>query len=248
VATAGRILRRASAWAMVGTGAAPVWLQRALHAQDAPGRRKKVLVAIFQRGAADGLNIVVPHAEQRYYELRPTIGIPRPAANSGSEDSVIDLDGFFGLNPALAPLKPLYDQNHLAIVHAAGSPDPTRSHFDAQDYMESGTPGFKATSEGWLNRALPPAGGKESPVSAISMCSQLSRSMRGPNDAIAIENLGNFHVRDAGAAKVLQSLYAGSNDVVRNGTGKETFEAVSLLQSVRKKPYQPAGGATYPRG
>ena len=121
-----------------------------------PPARKKILVAIFQRGAADGLNVVVPHGEQAYYSLRPTIAIPRPA--SGNAEAALDLDGFFGLHPALAPLKPLYEQQHLAIVHAAGSPDPTRSHFDAQDYMESGTPGRKATNDGWMNRALPKVG------------------------------------------------------------------------------------------
>jgi len=137
-----RIFLRNSALAMIGVGTAPIWLKRALYAADAPAARKKILVAIFQRGAADGLNIVVPHGEARYYSLRPTIAIPRPATND-TENSAVDLDGFFGLHPALAPLKPLYDARHLAIVHAAGSPDPTRSHFDAQDYMESGTPASK---------------------------------------------------------------------------------------------------------
>src|SRR5665213_2779761 len=137
-----RIFLRNSALAMVGIGSAPVWLQRAALANDAPDRRKKALVAIFQRGAADGLNIVVPPGEQRYYDLRPSISVLRPTA-SAAGDCAIDLDGVFGLHPSLSPLKPLWDKNALAIVHAAGSPDPTRSHFDAQDYMESGTPGMK---------------------------------------------------------------------------------------------------------
>jgi len=116
---------------------APIWLERALYAADGPNARKKILVAIFQRGAADGLNVVVPHGEKAYYDLRPTIAIPRPNNESArKEDAAIDLDGFFGLHPALAPLKPLWDAQHLAIVDAVGSPDPTRSHFDAQDYME----------------------------------------------------------------------------------------------------------------
>jgi len=124
--TSRRIFLRDSALAMVGVGTAPLWLQRALYAADAPAQRKKILVAIFQRGAADGLNVVVPHGERAYYSLRPTIAIPRPAA--GNAEAAIDLDGFFGLHPSLAPLKPLYEQQRLAIVHAAGSPDPTRSH------------------------------------------------------------------------------------------------------------------------
>ncbi|MGD1074255.1 MAG: hypothetical protein ABSB15_29465, partial [Bryobacteraceae bacterium] len=244
-----RIFLRNSALAMAGIGSAPLWLQRAALANDTPaGSRKKVLVAIFQRGAADGLNIVVPHGEQRYYDLRPAIAIPRPSANIAQADSVIDLDGFFGLNPALAPLVPLWRSRQLAIVHAAGSPDPTRSHFDAQDYMESGTPGLKATTDGWLNRALPAARTPVSPVRAVSLGPTLARTIRGANDAIAVENLSNFTVRDAAASKVLQSMYAGTSDQILNGTGKETFDAVAILQSIQKTPYQPAGGAAYPKG
>src|SRR5712675_2376441 len=137
-----RIFLKSSAMAMFGVGSTPVWLSRALYAQDAPSPRKKILVAIFQRGAVDGLNVIVPFGEQRYYDLRPNLAIPKP---TGGDDGALDLNGFFGWHPALASLKPLYDEGHLAIVHAAGSPDPTRSHFDAQDYMESGTPGLKGT-------------------------------------------------------------------------------------------------------
>src|SRR5579862_4768533 len=146
-----RTFLKNSALAMFGVGTAPTWLSRTLYAADAPSPRKKILVAIFQRGAVDGLNMVVPFGEPRYYQLRPSIAIPKP---DGTDKSAIDLDGFFGLHPSLAPLKPMYDARHLAIVDAVGSPDPTRSHFDAQDYMESGTPGLKATSDGWMNRAL----------------------------------------------------------------------------------------------
>jgi uncharacterized protein (DUF1501 family) len=243
-----RIFLRNSAIAMVGVGSAPLWLERAAFAGDQQGARKKVLVAIFQRGAADGLNIVVPHAERRYYDLRPTISIPRPSANIAPEDSVVDLDGFFGLHPALVSLKPLWQQQRLAIVHAAGSPDPTRSHFDAQDYMESGTPGLKSTTDGWLNRALPAVTGKISPVRAISLGPALARTLRGSQSAIAVENLSNFTVRDAAASRMFQSMYAGTSDQILNGTGRETFDAVALLQSIQKTPYQPAGGANYPRG
>jgi uncharacterized protein (DUF1501 family) len=248
-----RIFLRNSAIAMAGIGSAPLWLERAAFAADQQGTRKKVLVAIFQRGAADGLNIVIPHGERRYYDLRPTISIPRPSAGIAPEDSVVDLDGFFGLHPSLGSLKPLWQQQRLAIVHAAGSPDPTRSHFDAQDYMESGTPGLKATTDGWLNRALPmePGSfgkGKPSPVRAISLGPALPRTLRGAQNAIAVENLNNFTVRDAAASKVLQSMYAGTSDQVLNGTGRETFEAVALLQSIQKTPYQPDAGANYPKG
>src|SRR6202020_3487378 len=142
-----RIFLRNSALAVVGTAAVPSFLQRAAFgAVDNGSLGNKRLVVIFQRGAADGLNIVVPHAEPHYYQLRPTIAIP--------QNQLIDLDGFFGLHPAMQSFKPLFDQGHLAMVQAAGSPDTTRSHFDDQDYMDSGTPGVKATPDGWLNRAL----------------------------------------------------------------------------------------------
>src|ERR1700731_5042670 len=141
-----RVFLRNGALAVVGTTSIPSFLTRAAFGAADPGTRAKRLVVIFQRGAADGLNIVVPHAEPQYYAMRPSINIPRR--------DVLDLDGFFGLHPALAPFQPLWKQGHLALVHAAGSPDPNRSHFDAQDFMESGTPGMKATEDGWLNRSL----------------------------------------------------------------------------------------------
>src|SRR5439155_9935313 len=143
-----------------------------------------ILVAIFQRGAADGLNVIVPHGEKAYYSLRPTIAVPRPTTGGTKrEDAAIDLDGFFGLHPSLAHLKPLFDQQHLAIVDAVGSPDPTRSHFDAQDYMESGTPGMKGTNDGWMNRALPAQAMTQSPVRAVSLGPVLPRAMRGSKPA-----------------------------------------------------------------
>src|SRR5256885_15222838 len=164
-----RIFLRNGALAVVGTGMLPAFLTRAAYsaAQTAVGNKR--LVVIFQRGAADGLNIVVPHGEPTYYAMRPTINIPR--------NSVIDLDGFFGLHPSVSAFQPLWQQRHLAIVHAAGSPDPTRSHFDAQDFMESGTPGMKVTEDGWLNRSLHamPEANQKSPFRAITLGSSLPR-------------------------------------------------------------------------
>jgi uncharacterized protein (DUF1501 family) len=244
-----RIFLRNSALAMVGAGAAPLWLQRALYAADAPSPRKKILVAIFQRGAADGLNVVVPHGEKAYYSLRPTLSVPRPTSSGDKrDDAAIDLDGFFGLHPSLAPLKPLFDQDHLAIVDAVGSPDPTRSHFDAQDYMESGTPGLKATASGWMNRALPPAERKVSPVRAVALGPVLPRAMSGERPAVALQTLAGFQVRDAKAAREFENLYAASEDPVLGGVGRETFEAVAMLQAIQKQTYVPAAGADYPRG
>jgi len=242
-----RIFLKSSAMAMVGVGSTPVWLSRALYASDAPSPRKKILVAIFQRGAVDGLNVVVPHGEQRYYDMRPTIAVPRP---DGTPDSAIDLDGFFGLHPSLKPLKPIYDSGRLAVVHAVGSPDPTRSHFDAQDYMESGTPGMKSTGDGWLNRALSNAGaaGAKSPVRAVSMTPELPRALRGHNDALAINNLNEFQVRDPQGSSTFEAMYSNTGDKFLNGTGRETFEAVKLMQSLAKQNYAPANGARYPGG
>src|ERR1022692_2569903 len=142
--------------ALMGFSALPPFLTRAVAAGPSTNGGRKILVVLFQRGAADGLNIVVPYAEKNYYAMRPTLAIPAPHALGEGDASTmaLDLDGFFGLHPALAPLQSMFKKQQLAIVHAAGSPDTTRSHFDAQDYMESGTPGVKNTSDGWLNRTL----------------------------------------------------------------------------------------------
>jgi uncharacterized protein (DUF1501 family) len=242
-----RVFLRDSALAMVGVGAAPAWMTRAVYAANRSRGHKRILVAIFQRGAADGLNIVVPFAEKRYYELRPTIAIPKPDSRGQPDNAGIDLDGFFALHPALAPLKPLYDDKHLAIVDGCGSPDATRSHFDAQDYMESGTPGVKSTRDGWLNRALSPVPGEGVPLRAVAMGAALPRSLRGRNPAVAVSNLADFQVRHAPAAKAFETMYANSVDAMLHGAGSETFEAVKLLQTIEKAPYAPAGGATYPQ-
>lgn len=229
-----------SALAMFGVGAAPAWLSRTLYAQQAAPRRNKVLVAIFQRGAADGLNIVVPHGDKDYYTLRPSISVPK--------EMVLDLDGFFGFHPSLAPLKPIFEARQLAIVEAVGSPDPTRSHFDAQDYMESGTPGLKSTRDGWLNRALPPASGALSPVRAVAIGTQTPRTLRGKNSTVAVADLRSFNVNDSRSGATFESMYDATLDTMLRGTGKETFDAVKLLQSLQKQGYTPGNSAKYPAG
>ncbi len=239
-----RVFLKSAALAMFGVGSVPTWLSRAVYAKDAPSERKKILIAIFQRGAVDGLNVVVPHGDAAYYGLRPSIAIPRP---DGSERSAIDLDGRFGLHPALRDLKPLWDQKQLAIVEAVGSPDPTRSHFDAQDYMESGTPGLKATYDGWLNRAMKPEA-HASALRAVSLSPDLPRTLRGKNEALAISSIGDFQVKDAQAAATFESMYGTSVDQVLNGTGRETFDAIKIMQSIQKTPYVPANNAKYPGG
>jgi uncharacterized protein (DUF1501 family) len=248
-----RVFLKGGALAIVGTSAIPSFLTRAVYAAETAtaGTGKKRLVVLFQRGAADGLNIVVPHGEQAYYNMRPSIAIPRPRAGA---DSVIDLDGFFGLHPSMTAFKPLWDQKHLAIVHAAGSPDNTRSHFDAQDYMESGTPGVKSTEDGWLNRAI--AGVKEpdaSPFRAVAMGGALPRTLAGSAPAVAMGDIRSFAVGGRGpggsaASNTFESMYEQSVDTVLHGTGNETFEAVKMLKSADPEKYTPAAGANYPRG
>jgi uncharacterized protein (DUF1501 family) len=235
-----RIFLRSSAITVAGFGLAPSWLVRAA-AQSS--NRRKILVAIFQRGAADGLNIVAPYFEKTYYDLRPTIAVAAPGKPNGG----VDLDGRFAFHPSLQPLKPFWDSRQLAIIHAAGSPNPSRSHFDAQDYMESGTPG-KTSEGGWLNRALPPAKPGTSPLRAIAMGSQLPRTLRGSQTAVAVSNLDQFQVRNQDAAGILESMYATTPDATLMASGKETFEAIRFVDSINKRPYTPANGAQYPAG
>jgi uncharacterized protein (DUF1501 family) len=245
------------ALASVGlVGSAPSFLQRAALAQAgvsvAPNGRRKTLIAIFQRGAVDGLNMVVPHGERNYYDLRPQIAIPQPGRGAAGE-AAIDLDGLFGLHPSMSPFKSLWDEKRLAIVHAVGSPDNTRSHFDAQDYMESATPGVKSTQDGWLNRYLQErADAKATPFRAISMTQNLPRAMQGRAPAVAMQNLSDFTLRAGAYSGSVQGgfegLYEqGVNDVLK-GTGKETFEAVNFLKRVNPSQYKPENGAEYPRG
>ncbi|MGA9568073.1 MAG: DUF1501 domain-containing protein [Candidatus Korobacteraceae bacterium] len=241
-----RAFLQGGAMAVIGTAAIPSFLTRAAFGAVAPGSSNKRLVVVFQRGAADGLNIVVPHAEQAYYSLRPSINIPR--------QQVVDLNGFFGLHPSLAPLKPLWDQKHLAIVHAAGSPDETRSHFDAQDYMESGTPGVKSTQDGWLNRTVQSEGpAADSPFRAVALGTSLPRILAGKAPAVAVSNVNGFSIAGGNPAaapigNTFEAMYAQSVDSVLHGTGNETFEAVKMLKSADPQQYAPAAGANYPKG
>jgi uncharacterized protein (DUF1501 family) len=241
-----RTFLKGGAMAVIGTAAVPSFLTRAALGAVPPSSRNKRLVVLFQRGAADGLNIVIPHAEASYYQMRPSIAIQRK--------QVIDLNGFFGLHPSLAGFKPLWDQGHLAIVHAAGSPDSTRSHFDAQDYMESGTPGVKSTTDGWLNRVLQSERQpKESPFSAVALGASLPRILSGSAPAVAVSNVNSFGIAGgnpsaAPLGNTFEAMYDQSVDTVLHGTGQETFEAVKMLKSADPKKYTPAAGANYPNG
>jgi len=241
-----RFFLRNGALAIAGTATIPSFLVRSVMAESAinPGRR---LVVIFQRGAADGLNVVVPYREPNYYAMRPGIAIP--------VDKVLDLDGFFGLHPSLATFKPLYDQGQLAVVHAAGSPDMSRSHFDAQDYMESGTPGIKSTEDGWLNRALQSEdlrhNQEHTAFRALALGSAVPRTLAGKIPAIALTNVNNFTVGGRGpapspAANAFEAMYGESGDSILHSTGDETFEAVKMLRAANPAQYKPGPGVDYP--
>ena len=241
-----RIFLKSGGVAMIGTTAMPAFLQRAI--ADTPAPNKKKLVVLFQRGAMDGLNVVVPFAEPNYYRLRPTIAIPQP--KNGGADAAIDLNGFFGLHPSLQPLEPLFHSGQLAIVQAVGSPDPSRSHFDAQDFMESGTPGKSSTNDGWLNRSLQETPSpKASAFRAVAFGPYLPLTLRGSASAIAIPDLKQFRL--FGNPQVtegdFESMYASSVDQALHGVGQETFEAVDSLKKLDPDNYQPANGAQYPK-
>src|SRR6476660_2941296 len=247
-----RAFVKSGALALVTMGLSPSFLRRTAFGMELFNAPKgKVLICLFQRGAADALNVVVPHGERAYYAMRPTIAIPRPA--SGAANTAIDLDGFFGLHPSLSPFKRLWDDGILAPVHAVGSPSNTRSHFDAQDYMESGTPDNKGTRDGWLNRYLAVKGtcdecklghetreaghGKVSPFQAVAMTPQTPRILEGNAATVAMNNLDEFSIRTNGSqAERIEALYrTGSADVV-HAAGGEMFEAMKILQSVYPEP------------
>src|SRR6478735_7717366 len=256
-----RVFMKSGAMALATMGLNPSFLRRTVFAQDLlkgaalrGNGRGKVLVVLFQRGAADALNVVVPHGERAYYTMRPSIAIPRPV--SGAAQSAIDLDGFFGLHPSLSPFKRMWDDGIVASVHAVGSPSNTRSHFDAQDYMESGTPDNKGTHGGWLNRYLAVRGtcdechigGHTDAFRAVSMTPQTPRILEGTSPTVAMNSLDEFTVRSTGSqAESIEALYkTGSADVV-HAAGGEMFEAMKILKSANPQQYQPQNSADYPR-
>jgi uncharacterized protein (DUF1501 family) len=240
-----RVFLKNGSAALVSLGFTPVFIARTAEAAQA---RQKILVAIFQRGAVDGLNMVVPFGDRAYYGARASIAIPRP----GGANTAIDLDGFFGFHPRMAPLAPWFKDGHLAIVHACGSHDDTRSHFDAQDYMESGTPGRKSTRDGWMNRYLHARDHAErsSPFRAVALTQALPRTLQGTAPALAIGQLGQFGIR-AGMdsdtmASGFASQYAQAADALLGSTGREAFDAMKMLREANPAGYSPANGAEYP--
>ncbi|HYT56678.1 MAG TPA: DUF1501 domain-containing protein [Verrucomicrobiae bacterium] len=222
-------------------GFPPSFLVRAAGAQQS--NRGKVLVVVFQRGGMDGLNVIVPFKDRAYYALRPSIALAEPAAG---EERAIDLDGYFALHPALAPLKNIYDKGHLAILHAAGSPDNTRSHFDAQDYMEIGTPGVKSTPDGWLNRYLNEKRFSDSPFRGVAVGPQTPRMLAGAAPSLSLSSIEEFRLRNQTMAATLQKLYTNSTDPLFRQGGNSLFDALARLRTIESKI--PPSTASYPVG
>jgi uncharacterized protein (DUF1501 family) len=236
-----RVFLRGAGLAAVGVGVAPssLLVRTAMAASGA-----KVLVKVFLRGGADGLNLCAPFGDSEYYSLRGPIALPRPGQGGG----VVNLDGYFGMHPELAPLEPLYRDGRLAFVHAVGNPELTRSHFDAQDFMESGTPGDKQTATGWLDRAISQIPGDEV-TQAVSFSPQLVRSYLGPEPVLVAQTLSSFDLRARSwrseAEALLTSMYQADPTPVGT-TGLETFEAINTLLRAPTPP--PSNGAQYPNG
>jgi uncharacterized protein (DUF1501 family) len=244
------VFLRNGALALLSLGFAPSFVSR-IAAESA--ERRKLLIVVFQRGAVDGLNMVVPFGDGDYYRARPSIAIAKP----GAADGAINLDDHFGLHPRMAAFKPLWDRGELAIVHAAGSPDTTRSHFDAQDYMESATPGVKSTRDGWLNRYLQGSdrgsgigdqGSGGNPLRGIALTKQMPRSLQGPAAALAIGSTEDFTVADMSARTSFEEIYAAAEqDKALRGAAGEAFDAMKTLAKKTSGGYRPANGALYPR-
>src|SRR5256885_2218631 len=245
-----RVFVRAGGLALVSLGLDPLFLARAAFASSRATVRQSdrpTLVCLFQRGAVDGLNMIVPHGEPAYYQDRPRIAIP--AAD------VVDLDGHFGLHPSLAPLKELWDNKSLAAIHAIGSPDATRSHFDAQDYMETGTPGLKSTGDGWVNRYCQhDREHADTPFRAVAFGPQLPRILAGTAPSLAIDDLQAFGLRlpQEGArdrlTRAFEELYDGAGTGLLASSSREGFEAVQMLKRADPTQYRAENGADYPPG
>lgn len=255
-----RYFLKSAGLSLFGVGFVPSFLRRTAFAMDHKiGGGRKVLIAIFQRGAVDGLNMVIPYGEQSYYHMRPTIAIPRPSSNGAGDASRagIDLDGFFAFHPSLAPLQPLFKSKQLAVIHAAGSPSNSRSHFDAQDYMETATPDNKSTNTGWLNRYLlanPEA--ESTPFRAVAIDPRMPMTLQGAARAFVVNDLRAYRlmgrptipVTPAGEENAFREMYASTQDPLLRSNAHETFAAIRTLKSIGVEKYQPAHGAIYPKG
>jgi uncharacterized protein (DUF1501 family) len=269
-----RIFIKQGAVGLVAIGLPPQFLARTLLAETRSAGDQKTVVFIFQRGAVDGLNMIVPFGEKAYYRARRSIAVPQPSR--GSDATAVDLDGFFGLHPSLRPLYDLYRDGALAIVHGSGSPHPTRSHFDAQDFMETATPGIKSTGDGWMNRLLAENGcactgrtladgpahsvdhasgqlgmAESSPLRGVAMGAEMPRALRGSHPTVAIADLARFGIA-GGQSPELESVFermyrSEENDLIAGAAG-DSFEAIELIRRTDPLQYRSRAGAEYPNG
>jgi len=234
-----------------GIGGVPAFVSYAADAHKiiGPYKKNKILICIFQRGAMDGLMAVSPFADKNFKAARPNLFMS-PAKTEGA---LIDLDGQFGLHPSLHKFNDVFKEKRMAILHGVGSPNTTRSHFDAQDYMESGTPFNKGTASGWLNRAVGLLGHEATPFRAVSVTSTLPRILYGNNEALAINNLQDFSLKMAGnklaidnATNSFEELYDMTSSSILNKTGKDSFEAIKMLKAKNLNNFKPKAGINYP--
>jgi uncharacterized protein (DUF1501 family) len=248
-------LSRIGALGVVGVSKSlfPAWMPRlAFNAQQQGQPNGDVLVAIFLRGGIDGLSAVVPYGEgANYYDQRPTTAVPEPGSG---DNAAVDLDGFFGFHPSLAALKDIYDAGALGVVHATGSTDPSRSHFDAMQFMELGTPGTKTTPTGWIGRHLQATAARsDSPFRAVGMGAMMPSSLRGGTTPLSLRSIGDFHLKGReselqAAQKALAALYGIESPSDALGSqASAVFQTVDLLKAINAAGYTPEHGALYPQ-
>ncbi|PJF23488.1 MAG: hypothetical protein CUN56_00755 [Phototrophicales bacterium] len=231
--------------------ALPTWMPRLAFAQPYNNPRGDVMIVVFLRGGADSLNMIVPFGDDLYYEARPRLAIPRPDT-SGSDPKALDLDGFFGLHPALAPLLPLFQGGQIRAIHATGSPHGNRSHFEAMDFMERGvTDHHGGMTTGWVARHLATLDtGNLSPVRGIGWGAAVQTALMGASSTIALQSIIDYHLAgDVGFAtqmmQSLMSLYQIGDESLYQ-TAQNTQSAIDLIASVDYQRYVPQNGAEYP--
>jgi uncharacterized protein (DUF1501 family) len=243
-----KLTRRGFLGALGAAATLPGWFPRLAFA--APGRaasQRDTLVCIFLRGGADGVNVVVPFGDHHYHDNRPTIGIREPGVGP---NRAINLDGFFGFHPSLGPLKEVWDDGGLAVVHAAGMPINNHSHFDSMDWMERGTPGERRVLSGWIGRHLAAVdGANTSPFRAIGFGDLVPASLRGTIPATSLASIADFHLQGfedqiSRFQGTLAALYSGTTFL--DVQALQTFGAVERLSAADPGQYEPQNGAEYP--
>jgi uncharacterized protein (DUF1501 family) len=215
------------------------WLPRLSFAPVNTAPRGDTLVVVFLRGAADVLNMVVPHGEDAYYQLRPSLGIARPDdSNTKKEDRTVDLDGFFGFHPTMQPLIEAWQSEYLAIIHACGAPDESRSHFKAMELMERGVDDERGPASGWIGRHLATLNtGNSSPLRAVGMGTRPQRSLSGSVPVSALRSIADFHL--GGDPRALQQMRAALSTVYQDDVlGQDTLSIMDTLQKLDPANYQ----------